>query len=76
MSDDPSLTELTARLERIVRSLEEDPLELDAAIALFEEAVGHLRAAEGMLEAAELKIDELVGRGDDARLEGFEGDEG
>lgn len=71
----PSLAVLTTRLETIVRALEHEPLELDAAIALFEEAVGHLRRAEEMLAGAELRIDELVGQGEDARLEPFEAEE-
>ena len=77
MSDatNPSLSELTTRLEAIVRALEEDPMELDGAIELFQEAVGHLRKAESVLDAAELKIDELVGRGEGARLEAFDEDE-
>jgi len=72
---DPTLAELTARLETIVRLLEEDPMELDGAIALFQEAVGHLRKAERMLDAAEVRIDELVGTGESERLEVFDEDE-
>ena len=74
MSDDapPTLSELTDRLQAIVRALEEDPMELDGAIALFQEAVEHLRKAENMLDAAELKIDELVGTDEGARLEAFD----
>ncbi len=60
MSGDNLETRL-ARLEEIVRGLEGDELELDDALALFEEAVGHLRETEGLLERAQLKVDELVG---------------
>ena len=41
----PPLTDELARLEEIVRKLEGDDVELDAALALFEEGVGRLRAA-------------------------------
>ncbi|MEZ4422594.1 MAG: exodeoxyribonuclease VII small subunit [Gemmatimonadota bacterium] len=74
-SSNPTLEELAARLERIARSLESEPMELDGAIALFEEAVGHLRRAEEILAAAELRIDELVGEGERARLEPFEAED-
>lgn len=47
--------ELT-RLEEIVRQLEADDVELDAALALFEEGVARLRAARERLAAADLKV--------------------
>ncbi|MEZ4414412.1 MAG: exodeoxyribonuclease VII small subunit [Gemmatimonadota bacterium] len=72
MPDPVTLEELASRLERIARALEGEPLPLEAAIGLFEEAVGHLRAAESILERAELRIDELVGEGERARLEARE----
>ncbi len=49
------------RLEDIVRSLEADDLELEGALALFEEGVEHVRSAEDILRGAELKVDELLG---------------
>lgn len=49
------------RLEEIIRSLEQEELELENALALFEEGVGHVRKAEEVLTKAELKVDELVG---------------
>ena len=57
----PSLEDRLRRLEEIVRSLEADDLELDAALALFEEGVEHVRSAEDTLKNAELKVEELLG---------------
>jgi exodeoxyribonuclease VII small subunit len=68
MSDghEPTGTEATRiearleRLEQIARKLEREDLELDDALALFEEGVGHLREARRMLGHAELRIERLV----------------
>ncbi len=49
-----------ARLEEIVRRLEADDVELDAALALFEEGVARLRAARERLAAADLKVQSVV----------------
>lgn len=49
-----------ARLEEIVSMLESDRLELDEALALFEEGVTHLREADRTLHDAELRIERLV----------------
>lgn len=49
-----------ARLEEIVRRLEGEDVELDAALALFEEGIARLRAARERLEAAELKVQTVV----------------
>jgi exodeoxyribonuclease VII small subunit len=54
--DSPPLSEELARLEEIVRRLEAEDLELDAALALFEEGVARLRAARERLATAELKV--------------------
>jgi exodeoxyribonuclease VII small subunit len=69
----PSLTpplgdELT-RLEEIVRKLEAEDVELDTALALFEEGVARLRAARERLVAAELKVQAVLEEADgDIRL--------
>lgn len=63
---------LEARLERldeIIRSLEQEEIDLEAALALFEEGVGHVRRAEEVLARAELKVEELVG---DAEIRPFQ----
>ena len=48
------------RLEEIVRRLEADDVELDAALALFEEGVARLRAARERLAAADLKVQAVL----------------
>jgi exodeoxyribonuclease VII small subunit len=55
--------ELT-RLEEIVRRLEADDVELDAALALFEEGVTRLRAARERLAAADLKVQTVLEEAD------------
>jgi exodeoxyribonuclease VII small subunit len=58
-----------ARLEDIVRRLEADDVELDAALALFEEGVARLRAARERLAAADLKLQAVLDEaGGDLRL--------
>ena len=52
------------RLEAIVGELESDEIELDRALALFEEGVKHLRSATDALSKAETKIQRLVERAD------------
>ena len=49
-----------ARLEEIVRRLEAEDLELDDALALFEEGVARLRAAREQLTAAEVKVQKVL----------------
>jgi exodeoxyribonuclease VII small subunit len=48
------------RLEEIVRKLEGNDLELDAALALFEEGVARLRAARERLASAELQVQKVL----------------
>lgn len=55
-----SIAEELARLEEIVRKLEADDVELDAALALFEEGVARLRAARDRLSAAEIKVQQVL----------------
>jgi exodeoxyribonuclease VII small subunit len=55
-----SIAEDLARLEEIVRRLEADDLELDDALALFEEGVGRLRAARERLASAELQVQKVL----------------
>ncbi len=55
----PSLQEDLARLETIVRALEANDLDLDGALALFEEGVERLRTARERLAAAELRLRQL-----------------
>jgi exodeoxyribonuclease VII small subunit len=63
------LADELARLEEIVRKLEAEDLELDAALTLFEEGVVRLRAARERLAAAELKVQAVLEQaGGDIRL--------
>lgn len=65
----PPLSEELARLDEIVRRLEAEDMELDAALALFEEGVTRLRAARERLAAAELKVQAVLQEaGGDIRL--------
>ena len=55
-----TIAEDLTRLEEIVRRLEADDVELDAALALFEEGVSRLRAARERLLAAELQVQAVL----------------
>ena len=48
------------RLEEIVRRLEAEEVDLDAALALFEEGVTRLRAARERLASAEVKVQTVL----------------
>ncbi len=52
----PTFRSEIERLEAIVRSLEEDDLDLDRALELFEEGVQKLRAAREQLQDSELTV--------------------
>jgi len=56
----PTLEGRLHRLTEIVEVLEADEVELDRALALFEEGIAHVREAENILAQAELKVEELV----------------
>ena len=48
-----------ARLEQITSRLEAEELDLDAALALFEEGIAELRSASAFLETAESRLKQL-----------------
>jgi exodeoxyribonuclease VII small subunit len=48
------------KLESIVDRLERDELELQDALDLFEEGIGHVREAYRVLEASKLRVEKLV----------------
>lgn len=52
------------RLEEIVSELESDEIELERALALFEEGIAALRAATDDLGKVEAKVQRLVERTD------------
>ena len=56
-----TLEERLARLNEIVRNLEEDTIDLEVALELFEEGIQHVRGAQSILNNAELRVKELVG---------------
>ena len=57
------------RLEEIVERMEGEALELDEALALYEEGVRLLRATQGVLDRSEARIHELLADGDGFRLD-------
>ena len=59
-----SLADELDRLEQIVRALEADDLDLDAALALFEEGVARLRGARERLAAAQLRVRSVLAEAD------------
>ena len=61
------------RLEEIVRRLEAEEVELDAALALFEEGVARLRAARERLASAEVKVQTVLQEAGDLRLTDLDG---
>lgn len=58
--DKPSFEEALARLEETVRRLEAGNLPLEEALALFEEGTRLARSCSESLEAADLKIRQLI----------------
>jgi exodeoxyribonuclease VII small subunit len=60
MTESPTLEERMARLEAIVRALEGDGLELEQALALFEEGITHVRASDTLLRESQLRIERLL----------------
>lgn len=61
--DELSLEGRLARLEEILTAIEADDLELGDALKIFEEGVGHIRAAEAILATAQLRVEEVLGSG-------------
>lgn len=59
-----SLEARLRRLEEILARLEADDVELEKALALFEEGVALVRDAEKVLAETELRVDELLASGE------------
>ncbi len=55
-----SLADDLGKLEALVRRLEQDDVELDEALSLFEEGVRHVRAARERLTSAEARIQQVL----------------
>ena len=70
----PGLEERLGRLDQILAELEADDIELERALSLFEEGVAHVRAAERLLAEADLRVEELLGKGE--RTDVLQGEEG
>ncbi|MBQ1847026.1 MAG: exodeoxyribonuclease VII small subunit [Clostridia bacterium] len=56
INDNRTYEELIARINEIVKQLENPESSLDASVALFEEGVKLIRRANKMLEEAEQKV--------------------
>ena len=66
-----------ARLEEIVRQLEQGDVPLDQALALFEEGSGLMKKCTSMLNRAEQKVSKLIAGPDGAPAERpMDGEEG
>lgn len=71
MQGEPGFEGALDRLEEIVDRIEQEELELDESLALFEEGVRMLRAAEAKLSEADARVQQLFESGDGFRLEEF-----
>ncbi len=65
MSDQvPSFGEELERLEAIVRALEDEEVDLDDALKLFEEGVERLKSARALLREGELSVKKVIQKAD------------
>lgn len=64
--DRPSFREELEGLEGIVRQLEDDELDLDKALELFEEGVTRLKRARTLLKESELTVKRVLEEADGA----------
>ena len=60
MTKTPKLGDDLQRLEEIVRRLEDESLDLETALALFEEGVNRLKTAQSQLDAAEIRVRQVL----------------
>jgi exodeoxyribonuclease VII small subunit len=72
----PSFESALERLEAIVERLEGGELPLEEALSAFEEGVTLSRRCSAELEAAERRIEQLVGGTDGSAREPFEPEDG
>lgn len=59
-ADGPEFETALSELEEIVRALDREEMQLDEALELFREGVGHLRTANRLLNEAEGQVEELI----------------
>ena len=69
IADETSLENRLRRLEEILARMESDDVALEEALGLFEEGVTHVKEAERVLSAAELRVEELLSDGQTRPLE-------
>ena len=60
MADENALGPRLRRLEKILSRLEREELELEDALALFEQGVSELRAAQLVISRTELRVERLL----------------
>jgi exodeoxyribonuclease VII small subunit len=72
-TSEPSLEARLRRLEEILARMESDQVPLEEALKLFEVGGAHVREAERVLAAAELRVEELLASGRTRPLEVDEG---
>ena len=60
----PSFGEELERLEAIVRALEDEEVDLDDALKLFEEGVERLKSARALLREGELSVKKVLQKAD------------
>ncbi len=61
---DPSFQEALERLEAIVRELERTDVDLDRALALFEDGVRQLQVARGLLAKGDAQVKKVLQQAD------------
>jgi exodeoxyribonuclease VII small subunit len=74
-SEDQSFESLFRELQTTVAKLEAGDLALDESLALFQRGMALAKECGAMLDAAELRIKELVPRGEELVAEDFEEEE-
>ncbi len=65
---DPSFEEAVKRLAEIVQKLEKGDLPLEESLLLFEEGVGLSRSSQEKLDAAQKRVEELLGVDRDGKV--------
>ncbi|NRA53257.1 MAG: exodeoxyribonuclease VII small subunit [Gammaproteobacteria bacterium] len=69
---EPSFESTLGSLEAIVEQLEQGDLELDQALAQFEQGIGLARLGQQKLQQAQQKVDILMANGNDGQLQSYQ----